>query len=133
METFWKMYQRPPRDRNNLPGWLYRVATNLGLNALRSQKRRQHYEEQVGRSDLQDDKTINPAEELEHAEQRQQVRQVLATMKPRSAQLLLLRHAGLSYAEVAAAMKIKPSSIGKLLARAEEEFERLYRQMYPGG
>jgi DNA-directed RNA polymerase specialized sigma24 family protein len=50
-------------------------------------------------------------------------------MKPRSAKLLVLRHSGLSYKELAAAVKVKPSSVGKLLARAEDEFERIYRQL----
>jgi DNA-directed RNA polymerase specialized sigma24 family protein len=49
-------------------------------------------------------------------------------MKPRSAKILTLRYSGLSYAEVAAAMKVKPSSVGKLLARAEDEFEKIYRR-----
>ena len=53
---------------------------------------------------------------------------MLAKMKPRSAKILTLRYSGLSYAEVAAAMKVKPSSVGKLLARAEDEFEKIYRR-----
>src|SRR5437867_12434916 len=46
LDTFWELYRRPPQhDRSfNLGGWLYRVATNLGLNALRADKRRVRYE-----------------------------------------------------------------------------------------
>jgi len=52
---------------------------------------------------------------------------VLAHMRPRSAQVLVLRHSGLSYTEVAEAIGAAPGSVGTLLARAEKEFERLYR------
>jgi RNA polymerase sigma-70 factor (ECF subfamily) len=51
-------------------------------------------------------------------------------MKPRSARVLILRHSGLSYAELAAALQVNPASIGKLLARAEEEFEKKYRLLF---
>ncbi len=37
LETFLRLYQQPPDHDQNLPGWLYRVATNLGLNAVRAQ------------------------------------------------------------------------------------------------
>jgi RNA polymerase sigma-70 factor (ECF subfamily) len=51
-------------------------------------------------------------------------------MKPRAAKLLMLRHTGLSYAEVAEALNVAPGSVGTMLARAERDFERRYRQMY---
>ena len=40
LETFWQLYHRPPVNSNGLGGWLYRVAMNLGLNAIRARKRR---------------------------------------------------------------------------------------------
>lgn len=128
LETFWQLYQNPPSKRENLNGWLYRVALNRGFNALRSQKRRRQYEQQAGNMALGDDTPVDPADEAELLERRAEVRQVLTQMKSRSAQILVLRHSGLSYAEIAAAVKIKPSSVGKLLARAEEEFEKIYRR-----
>jgi len=56
------------------------------------------------------------------------VREVLAEMDQRQAQLLLLRHSGVSYREIAAALDMAPTSVGTLLARAEREFEKRYRQ-----
>ncbi len=40
-EVFVRLYQRPLRgaDEANVGGWLYRVATNLGFNAIRSRRR----------------------------------------------------------------------------------------------
>jgi RNA polymerase sigma-70 factor (ECF subfamily) len=39
----------------------------------------------------------------------------------------MLRHTGLSYQELAAALDVAPASIGTLLARAERAFEARYR------
>ena len=58
--------------------------------------------------------------------ERQRVRRVLSQMKSRSAKILVLRHTGLSYAEIAAAIRVSPNSVGKLLSRAEKEFEDLW-------
>ena len=63
-------------------------------------------------------------------ERRARVQAVLATLKPRDAQLLLLRANGLAYREVAETLGIQASSVGTLLARAEAEFERKFRAHY---
>lgn len=128
LETFWRLHQNPPSSRENLNGWLYRVAINLGFNSLRSYKRRTHYENQAGKQKLEIDPPTDPADEAEILERRREVQDVLAQMKARSAQLLVLRHSGFSYAEIAAIVKVRPSSVGKLLARAEEQFEQIYRR-----
>jgi RNA polymerase sigma-70 factor (ECF subfamily) len=133
LEAFWRLYRQPPRDQQaNLAGWLYRVATNLGFNALRAVKRRRRYEDEAGQWVLERAPESNPATEAERADERAQVRQVLAQMKPRSAEVLMLRHSGLSYAEVAATVGVSVSSVGTLLARAEEEFEQRYRALQGG-
>lgn len=132
LEVFWRLYRRPPdtsRQGSSLGGWLYRVATNLGYNALRSKKRRKRYEEEAGLWSIENSSPASPAVESERAEERLQVRRALAQMKPRSAQLLILRHSGLSYAEIATALGIPKNSVGTLLARAEAEFEKLYRKL----
>ena len=129
LETFWRLYQNPPSTQENLNGWIYRVAVNLGFNALRSQKRRTRYEEQAGSLALENNAAARPEDELERVERRSEVQQTLAQMKPRSAQLLILRYSGLSYTELAVVLKVNPSSVGKMLARAVEEFEQKYRQL----
>ncbi len=128
LEAFWRLYRRLPKDLN-LAGWLYRVATNLGLNALRSRKRRIRYEQEVGFLELTQSTSLDPAVETELAEQRSTVRRVLAEMNPRSAQLLVLRYSGLPYAEVASILDVAVSSIGTLLARAERDFEKRYQKI----
>jgi RNA polymerase sigma-70 factor (ECF subfamily) len=129
LEVFWRLYDRPPKKRDGLSGWLYRVATNLGYNALRAGERRERYEGEAGRMALDRQRVPDPAEALERAEQREQVRRALAQLNPRDAKLLVLRHSGLTYAEVAAALGLAPGSIGTLLARAEKDFEDCYRAL----
>lgn len=129
LEAFWRLHRHnQPFDQNyHLSGWLYRVATNLGYNAMRARKRRIRYEEEAGHQALDFDTALDPEVETERAEKRQKVRQTLSQMKPRSAELLVLRHSGLSYAEVAEALGIAPGSVGTLLARAEKEFIERYQ------
>ena len=133
LETFLRLYEHSPADERNLSGWLYRVATNLGLNALRAQKRRKYYEDQAAREpeNIQDDRgqRMDPARVVEKAQERQRVRMVLGGMKPRSAMLIVLRHSGLAYNEIAAALEIAPGSVGTLLVRAEREFAKRYKAL----
>ena len=126
LDTYEQLYRRPPKDDTNLSGWLYRVATNRGLNALRARERRARYEQKAGRLTLEEDQPEDPADVLERKQEQAQVRITLGLMKPRSAQLLILRHSGLSYAEIASAIEVSPNSVGTLLARAEREFEEQY-------
>ena len=122
LETFLRLHQNPPEDPSNIAGWLYRVATRLGLNSLRSNARRQRYELEA--SVLNEPVSVERL--LDASQERQQVLATLKRMKPQAAELVLLRSAGLSYAEIAAALDIRPSSVGTLLARAEREFEKHY-------
>jgi len=129
LETFWRLYQK--RDQvlraSNLAGWLYRVGTNLGLNALRAKKRRSLHEQAASRHLLGLASAESVPAAMERLEERELVRAVLARLSERSAQMLMLRSEGLSYAEIASALDLRPVSVGTLLARAETEFEKHYR------
>lgn len=133
LEVFLRLHREPRllQPDQNLPAWLYRVAANLGYNALRAARRRQKYETAAGQRALQTNAPPDPAHTAERAAERaatqQAVRRTLAALKPRDAQLLLLRHSGLSYNELAAALHLNPASVGKLLSRAEKEFEKKYQ------
>ena len=134
LETFWRLYTHPPAewDADRLGGWLYRVATRLGYNALRSRRRRQAAEGSAGQQALLEAQPVDPASLAETEEQRELVREALRQMKARPAQALILRSAGLTYAEIAAALEIAPGSVGTLLARAEEDFYRRYKRLECG-
>lgn len=129
-ETFWRLWEQPPAQNENLAGWLYRVATRLGYNQLRATQRRERYEAEAGRDDVffQPGRTLpgDPAQTAEQRQERERVRQVLRQLPLREVQVLVLRYSGLSYKEIAAAAGIAAGSVGTLLSRAENKFEALY-------
>ncbi len=131
LETFLRLYnQRPAQeDGFSLGGWLYRVATNLGLHSIRSWKRRERDEMTAGKFALENTPEESPAVIQAREEERQQVRQVLARMNQKQSRLLILRYSGLSYKEIADTLQLAPASIGPLLVRAEREFGKQYRAL----
>lgn len=130
LETFFRLYRsRPKTDSFNVGGWLFRVATNLGLQSIRSYKRRERYELSAGRDAIDQAPEFRPAQILAEKEERQMVRRALGMMDPRQSQLLVMRYSGLAYKEIAQALNLSPTSIGPLLLRAEREFEKHYRAL----
>ncbi len=131
-DVFLKLYRYPlpPRPDGNLGGWLYRTATNLGIDALRAVARRQHYEQAAGHHALQTGGAPNPLDEVLREERRSRVRTVLAALKPTQAQILILRSSGFSYNDLAESLGVQRGSVGTMLARAEMEFQRRYLEMY---
>jgi len=131
-EVFWKLYRQPllPSPDGSVVGWLYRAATNLGIDALRKAARRRGYEHEAGRAALESRSAASPLDDVLRDERRRRVRQVLGQLKPVQAQALVLRSSGFSYREVAAALGVKRVSVGILLLRAEEAFRKCYRKLY---
>ena len=129
-ETFLALYHHPPAPGRGvaLIGWLCRVALNRGYNALRGQRRAQHRIERLAEPPEQ----IDPHREALRAEERERVRAALAALPGRQGRLLLLRYAGLSYGEIAAALDVAATSVGTLLARAERAFLAVYEREESG-
>ncbi len=133
-EVFLRYYRKPPQTTydGEQRAWLCRVATNLGLNALRAQQRRHSREEKA--SDVhwqpasQDTDQLNPEQQVIANEQAAFLRSILSELPERQQTYILLRSVGLSYAEIAEATGISPASVGSLLARAEREFRRRYHE-----
>ena len=131
-DVFWKLYREPVlRADGNLGGWLYRTATNLGIDTLRATSRRRYYEEAAGQLTHGGGAGTNgPLEDVLREERCHRVRAVLASIKPGQAQLLILRASGLSYKELADALEVKVTGIGTMLNRAEEEFRHRYLELH---
>jgi RNA polymerase sigma-70 factor (ECF subfamily) len=131
LETFLRLYKHHPTPEAgfNMGGWLHKVAANLALQSIRSFKRREHYELNAGKDALEQASQNHPPEIMDEKEDRRFVRWVLAQMNPRQAELLVMRHSGLAYKEIAEALNLAPTSIGPLLLRAEHEFEKQYRAL----
>jgi len=131
-DVFLKLYRQgllPSRD-GNVAGWLYRTATNLGIDALRASARRRQYEDAAARAKLEAGTPADPLDDVLRAESRSRVRAVLARLKPAQAQILILRASGFSYKELAEILGVKGGSVGTMLARAEAEFHKSYLEAY---
>lgn len=129
-EVFWRLYRNPPAAEDaRLGAWLYRVATNLGYNALRAASRRQRYEELFHRLWPGQDDPPDPEREALRQDDGARVRAALSRMGRKQAQILVLRHSGVSYREIARAVGVAESSVGTLLGRAERAFGRIYEEL----
>jgi len=126
VEVFWKLSRRPQAQGERVGGWLYRTAVRAALYDLRRDARRERFAHLLRR----DERPPDPEELRSAAEERRQVRAVLAHIEPRQAEMILLRATGLSYEETAAAMGMNPASVGTLLSRAQQAFRKEYIKRY---
>ena len=97
-------------------GWLSVAAAHTALNLIRSGRRRSAREEVVGRQ--QPAEAPDVAEAVVSREEHGRVRAALARLPRKQAVALVLRHSGLSYDEVAAALDLSVGSVGTTVRRA---------------
>lgn len=133
-EVFLRLYRQetvPPDDAGQRR-WLLRVATNVGLNVLRSGRRQAARLRRTALLDQAEaprrEERLDPAAQTLAQEELALVRAILDEMPVRARACLLLRHSGMSYAEIADALGVAPGSVGTMLARAEREFRRRYEE-----
>ncbi len=130
-DVFLRLYRKGPEVAAGglVGGWLYRTATRASIDVLRANRRRGVEEELEGNEFAPvDGHAESPLADLLRREHIGEIRAVLAKLKLEKAQLLLLRHSGLSYREIAEAMQVSFNSVGTKLARAEAEFSALYER-----
>jgi RNA polymerase sigma factor (sigma-70 family) len=126
-DVFVSFYRAHPADAPYASAWLHAAAAHAALNALRARDRRSRREAAQAVSLDTPVTSDDPADAAVASETRAEVRAILARLPERSAAMLALRYAGLSYAEIAAALDVRASSVGTLLRRAEDAFRRELR------
>jgi RNA polymerase sigma-70 factor (ECF subfamily) len=109
----------------NPRAWLLQVVSRLAYDTLRRRGR----EIVVSEPPEQITEFGDPARQALHHEEASQVRRTLAELPARDRTLLLLRHQGLAYKEIAHVIGCRPSSIGTLLVRAERRFKARYEAL----
>ena len=109
--------------------WLFTIANNVALNALRSRSRRREVNLRPRDSGtlgtrpldamLQASSGQMPARRLDKAEMREIVRIALETLNERQRMAVLLnKFEGMSYADIAQTMEMTPQAVKSLLSRA---------------
>lgn len=98
-------------------GWLCVAAAHTALNLLRSGRRRASREDTAA---AEGDAVVSDvAEAVVRLDERSRVRAALTRLPRKHAVALVLRHSGLSYADLAAALDLSPGSVGTTVRRAE--------------
>ena len=127
-ETFLKLLHHltVEREQSNLRGWLFTVAAH----AARDRQRRRSQVDPVGASP----RPARRPPQLPDEDGRLRVaREALQRLPDRDRLLLALRAQELSYRDIAVAARIRPSSVGRLLARALDRWGQECRSAAPAG
>jgi RNA polymerase sigma-70 factor (ECF subfamily) len=115
---------------NDTRAWLVSVASNLFRDERRGSSRRRRLLTAVPSDAVVGDVALTPDEDVELNERRRMVRRVLDGLPERDRQVLLLRHEGYSYREIATALDLAEPSVGTFLARARQAFQTAFREMH---
>jgi RNA polymerase sigma-70 factor (ECF subfamily) len=119
-DVFIAAYRRFPGDYQQAAGWVRVAAVHTALNALRGDRRRDKRQLAMY--------AVRPVPSTEETvlerETRAELRRVLGRLPRRCAAVLVMRHAGMSYAEIAAALGVKVGQVGTLLRRAESALRK---------
>jgi RNA polymerase sigma-70 factor (ECF subfamily) len=126
-DVFLRWQRHPAAHGDGAEGWLYRTAVRQGLDAWRRDQRWTQVERMLAHLGVA---PRTPADLHAGAEDRRQVRAVLARLRHRDATLLLLWAEDLSYADMASAIGVQATSVGSLLRRAQDAFKKEYEARY---
>ena len=127
VEVFLKWWRNPKAHGEQAEGWLYRCAVRKALDELRRQARRNRFERLFA---LASQPPSTPEHLCAEVMEKQRVRAVLGALKPREAEILLLRSHDLSYQQIAASLELNLSYVGSLISRAQDAFRKEYLKRY---
>ena len=109
--------------------WLFTIANNVALNAIRRQKRKPEYQfTSVGASTssmptidntVPENSALMPTRQIDHQEMRETVRLAIETLSENQRMAILLnKFEGMNYTDIAQVMKLTPQAVKSLLCRA---------------
>jgi RNA polymerase sigma factor (sigma-70 family) len=127
-EVFVRLHQHLDAAQRDglLRAWLLRVTANVSRNSMRGLTRAMSRDQSFLAQTLHATTPARPDDELLRQAAISEARRALAKIREPMRSCLLLKHEGLSYKEIAAALEIKESNVGSLIARGRREFIRLY-------
>jgi RNA polymerase sigma-70 factor (ECF subfamily) len=109
--------------------WLFQVATHLVRDRYRvTENRRRLLATYPGQESADPD----AQDRLERDQKISAVRSALDTLSERDRVMLLMREEGFNYREIGEAVSVQPTSVGTLLARAQQRFAEAFGE-HEGG
>jgi RNA polymerase sigma-70 factor (ECF subfamily) len=127
-EVFLSLYRhlRLRRSRENLRGWVFRVAHNLALrNRQRARRQLAQAAPDTDRWAGQVDPAANPEQQLASKQQQRRLILALAALPEPDQLCLRLRAEGLRYREIADVLDMSLGAVAKSLARSIERLMRV--------
>jgi len=110
------------RDAENPRGLVFRTASNLARDELRTVvRRRRHLTLLRVEGDVRAEQGTTPARELEVRERAERVRRALDELSDRDREVLLMWNAGFDYGEIAEATGLSRGAIGTTIVRAKKK------------
>ena len=109
---------RSGRPRDNLRGWIFRVAHNLALKHRQRQRREADFVPEIERAALAIDRSLNPEQRLAEEQHQLRLHAVLRALPERDRQCLSLRAEGLKYREIANVLGISLGTVAKAVSRS---------------
>jgi RNA polymerase sigma-70 factor (ECF subfamily) len=119
-DVFVAAYRRFAGDYGRAGGWVRVAAVHTALNVLRGERRRDRRQLRVAQAS----ELPSTEDAVITREARAEVRRLLTRLPRRSAAVLVMRHGGMSYAEIADALGIKVGHVGTVLRRAESALRK---------
>jgi RNA polymerase sigma-70 factor (ECF subfamily) len=127
-EVFLALYQhlRRGRSRQNLRGWAFRVAHNLGWKRRLAGARETSnvWATPEAEAAARPDPAQNPEEQLLSSENHKRLQAILRALPEQDQCCLALRAEGLRYREIAEILDLSPASVSASLARSLARFSR---------
>lgn len=129
-EAFLRMLRNGPTGEHKaLKSWLFRTALNLVRDRARVRTNRLRLLEENPDASVLPEEPERPDRRAVRDEEVGRVRRVLQSLDERDRILLVMREEGFRYKEMAEAVGVAASSVGTLLARAQERFAEAYHQI----
>lgn len=130
-EIFLKVYKNIQKfdEKSAFSTWLYRIAVNTCIDALRKRKRtesisleehrQQHYNEEIA------DSAQTPEESYLQKEKQMQVMETIQKLSPEHKAMILMRDMeDMTYGEIAECLSLSLGTVKSRIVRAREQFKK---------
>jgi len=121
-EVFLSLFRhlRDRKPRNNLRGWTFRVAHNLGLKRRQANRKTVEYA-----AEMQLDPEPDPEEQLSNRQRQERLLATVGALPEGDRRCLYLRAEGLRYREIAEVLDISLGAVALSLGRSLKRLSRI--------